>query len=358
MSEGLITAESRGAVSDTAPCGANLEYDSRFQELLRISEGTREQQYGRTIVAAKPPDWKQMRDLAANLLPTTRDLRLGVLVVEIETHFSGLRGCASGLEMLRQWIVNLWPNLYPSLEDDEDDDHFMRINALARLCEPQRLPSQLQNIDIVEVPPHTKITIADIEALRGHGSGRTSSIERMTTAEIEAAFLAADLSQLRFAFDECQQALHSLTGIVTFLERTIGAAAWDAALLRQRLRDAVEITKHYLRKRLSIADSAVTEVSVAGDASNIPAIAQLNSDASFAGIDAGSPFVTSRGQAAEMLDRITEFFESQEPSSPVPILLRRAKRLINQDFVGILRELAPDSLAQVQELVGSTSESS
>ena len=53
-----------------------------------------------------------------------------------------------------------------------------------------------------------------------------------------------------------------------------------------------------------------------------------------------------------MLDRACEYFHRYEPSSPVPLLLERAKRLMSKDFVEILRDLAPDGIAQFEVVSG------
>jgi type VI secretion system protein ImpA len=62
--------------------------------------------------------------------------------------------------------------------------------------------------------------------------------------------------------------------------------------------------------------------------------------------------ITSREEIARMLDRACEYFHRYEPSSPVPLLLERAKRLMSKDFVEILRDLAPDGIAQFEVVSG------
>ena len=43
-----------------------------------------------------------------------------------------------------------------------------------------------------------------------------------------------------------------------------------------------------------------------------------------------------------LLDRICEYYDRHEPSSPIPVLLRRCKRLVPMQFMDIVRELVPD----------------
>ena len=42
---------------------------------------------------------------------------------------------------------------------------------------------------------------------------------------------------------------------------------------------------------------------------------------------------------------------ANEPGSPVPLLLRRAQRLVTMDFVAAMKELMPDAEDKVKDLV-------
>jgi type VI secretion system protein ImpA len=57
------------------------------------------------------------------------------------------------------------------------------------------------------------------------------------------------------------------------------------------------------------------------------------------------------------LDRIVDYYARHEPSSPIPILLTRAKRLVNADFLTIVRDMAPSGVENVN-LIGGLSDDS
>jgi len=54
--------------------------------------------------------------------------------------------------------------------------------------------------------------------------------------------------------------------------------------------------------------------------------------------------IRSREDAIRALDAVTEFFRRNEPSSPIPLLLARAKRLVSKSFLDVLADIAPDAL--------------
>ena len=74
----------------------------------------------------------------------------------------------------------------------------------------------------------------------------------------------------------------------------------------------------------------------------------LDLDALIGGLDSGAPsspapvaadVIRSRDDVIRLLDKICEYYAQSEPSSPVPLLLRRAKRLVSLDFLSLLRRI-------------------
>ena len=62
--------------------------------------------------------------------------------------------------------------------------------------------------------------------------------------------------------------------------------------------------------------------------------------------------ISTRKDAVKALEEVCDYYESNEPSSPLPLLIRRAQRLASKNFLDILRDLAPDAVAQAEALGG------
>jgi type VI secretion system protein ImpA len=62
--------------------------------------------------------------------------------------------------------------------------------------------------------------------------------------------------------------------------------------------------------------------------------------------------VRNTDDVLRMLDEICAWYARNEPSSPVPPLLRRASRLVGLSFADLLRTLAPGGLSEFQQLSG------
>ncbi len=62
--------------------------------------------------------------------------------------------------------------------------------------------------------------------------------------------------------------------------------------------------------------------------------------------------IANRQDVLKTLDAICKYYAEYEPSSPVPVLLQRAKFLVTADFAAIVQNLLPDALSQLEVFKG------
>ena len=65
--------------------------------------------------------------------------------------------------------------------------------------------------------------------------------------------------------------------------------------------------------------------------------------------------INDRNDVVRALDKICDYYAANEPSSPIPLLLRRAQRLVPKSFIEILQDMVPSSIEYV-EVISGTSE--
>jgi type VI secretion system protein ImpA len=53
---------------------------------------------------------------------------------------------------------------------------------------------------------------------------------------------------------------------------------------------------------------------------------------------------------------ILDYYQEFEPSSPIPILINRSKKLVHSDFLDIVKDIFPEALEQIKTLGGFTEE--
>ena len=63
--------------------------------------------------------------------------------------------------------------------------------------------------------------------------------------------------------------------------------------------------------------------------------------------------IQTRADVIKALDLICDYYRGNEPSSPVPLILQRAQRLVDKDFITIMTDLTPNALAQLQIITGT-----
>ncbi len=174
-----------------------------------------------------------------------------------------------------------------------------------------------------------------------------------TRQAIEAAFEHTDHEVLLNRLSAVQQAEQELQAIESLVTGHVGAArATNFNSLGSLLRKIGETLQEQV-KRLGIqrepepVDEAPKEVDESSSDSPSPA----QSDGA-AQPQPSSHEIVSREDVIRAIDRICLYYDRYEPSSPVPLLLRRAQRLASMSFLDIVRELTPEALSKAQSIGG------
>lgn len=327
---------------DDAPCGDDLEYDAAFMALEQARSGKTEQQFGNTIIPAEPPDWQLVAQQAEQLLNRTRDIRLLLILTEARTHTQGLSGCAAGMTLLSEAIARYWPTLHPALEFDGEPDLLMRVSALAALGSQSGLCRAMRNSWLLKSATG-ELTLRDAIALL---DGSKSEIADFPggLARLREALQHPDFANAEAIRTLCQQ----FTLLRQSLEQHLEAAD----------RPDLATTEKALGLLLPLLPTQVSPIDAAE-----PAITETVATPLPSASYVGSPPLSwqqvpieSRADAELMLEKIRLYFQQHEPSHPAPIMLERVQRLIQLDFLDIIRDLAPDAVTQLQGLFGRAGE--
>jgi type VI secretion system protein ImpA len=328
------------AISEESPCGDDLEYDPAFGELERAAQGKPEQQMGDEVVPAEDADWRDVRDKAIALMGRSKDMRVALQLATALAHTDALSGLSDGLALLRGLLERYWEGYHPRLDPDDDLDPTMRVNILASLCDQDSVLGLVRTTPLVSSRALGRFGLREIEIASGQLEP-PAGVEAPTTAAIEGAFLECDIEELQATADAVNQAVAHAEAIDTKLTEQVGYSnSCDFTPLKAVLRAAQSVLNERLARRG--VGVAVVE-GVAAEAGGV--VAQPI---------AGE--VSSREDVVRVLDKACDYFERHEPSSPVPLLLKRAKRLISKSFLDIMRDLAPDGVPQAETIGGVTSE--
>lgn len=67
---------------------------------------------------------------------------------------------------------------------------------------------------------------------------------------------------------------------------------------------------------------------------------------------AGPPQINSRRDVERALDLIIDFYERTEPSSPLPHLARRMRKMVSMNFMQLMEEIAPSGMKEFRNVAG------
>jgi type VI secretion system protein ImpA len=269
-------------------------------------------------------------------------------------NFTGVADFVAVLTTMRQLLETRWEQLHPQLDPDDDNDPIVRSNALLPLAHPLRVLRVLRNLPLAASQRAGAATWRVIGAMTG--AVPDPAAPKQTEAEIRAAFAdtgPAKTAALRTCFDA---AIVEIAGIGAAFDVNSGYGNGpDLSALTKLLREM----SHYI-ELYGVAESAEAPAddAVAGDGTDSGEGAGAGEETTGraaptrAAVTAASlNSVSTRADAMRLLDIVCRYYEQHEPSSPLPMMIARARRLADKGFLEILQDLAPDGLQQAANIV-------
>lgn len=321
-----------------APCGPELDHDAAFLALQEASAGTPERQYGDKIYPAEPPDWHQVHQHALALARRSRDLRVATWLTRSAAHVQGLVGMVQGLQLMQGLLERHWQHLHPQLDASDDNDPTERISAIWPLLKEDGL-ADLRRAALT--PARGAVTVRDLEL--AFGGAKAYSGETVPTVEGLTPAIAAAQAQVPALAGAMQAGLVAVQGMAAAFDQHLGAGRSPdfkplAALLR-----VVAVAGQQ-------AQGAAAMQAAPGNAI-VPGTPGLAAPGQVPVATPGT--IASREDAIRMLQRVSDWIESNEPTNPAPLFIKRAQRLMTKNFLEIIRDLMPDGVGQIEKLAGS-----
>ena len=325
-------------VSGADACGPNLEYDLQFAGLERAATPKAEQQIGSTVVKAEEPDWVLVERESRALLTRTKDLRVGLQLTRALLRSGAWVGFAAGLTVLRDLVEGHWEGVHPRLDPDDGNDATARLNILAGLADQATLAA-VRATPLLSSRVVGRFGLRDIEIAAGEATP-LDGVAPATTATIEAAANDVDLAEL----EATAQAVSTSRGLITAIDAAFNdktGQGLSLGALPTLLRNA----DSFLGARLALRRPGPTTGGASDGAVN-------GAGGSAIAGHHGSGTISSRDDVIRALDRVIAYYARYEPSSPIPMLIERSKKLVTMSFLDIIRELAPDGVTQIENLRG------
>ncbi|HET6469399.1 MAG TPA: type VI secretion system protein TssA [Geminicoccaceae bacterium] len=344
-------------LAEDRPCGSEVRHEPLFEELVDAAEPGVEYEAvaGREVAKPKARDWSRIRRDALLLARRGRDLRLQLLLVRALAATDGWTGLGDGLALVRQSLERFWDTLWPALDTDEREpveQAFHRLNTLRQLADGERLLAELRRVPLARARGHEPVTLRDFDLLARRLTPLPGEALPDPTL-LDAVFKAAPPDELQATHTALLGAGTELELIERLLAERLGDPALvpDFAPLARLVRTAAE----ELARRLPAPPETVGDpVETAGGGSGGAPDEESGGAGEGGGRMRGSGMdrVASREDVVRALDLVLDYYRRNEPASPVPLLIGRAKRLVPMSFVEVLAELAPAAVEQVRAIGG------
>ncbi len=334
---------------EEAPSGEDLEYDPVFTELEIAAQPGEERQAGDEILAAEDPDYKEVAEKALEIMQRSHDLRAGIFMAEAQLRLKGLTGFADCTTYVRRCLEEYWGSCHPQLDEDDDNDPTMRVNAVFALSDPNRILRGLRKAPMTKSRMFGDLSLRDMLVADGEITPTSDMDTVPDAASIMAAFQDTDPDELKAMAEAAARALGDIKAISAKFDSETPGQGPDL--------DPVQKTLVQINKRMADAmgddavgaDSAddaeeVGEGDGAEDGGAAPAARPAGGG--------GGGAINTPNDVRNAIDRIVAYYERTEPSSPVPILLLRAKKLVGADFMTIMKDMAPAGVENVTYIGG------
>jgi hypothetical protein len=340
-------------------------------------------------------------------LQRTKDQTPAIVALQAAVRIGDLSLAVAALALIKGYAEQYWDEFHPG---PADEMLIGRINELSALARPAAMTLPLQRAAIARLPqpsaqgftaamiaqarlPTPEWTDEDETALAAQvEGGRISAtqartvrpnregartlrmIMRVLSAEARAADSAADVggddsgadpetrrllalglrAQVATARDQLQAMSDLLYELVAIYDSRAGDSPSLGPVLSM-LRTIIDDCGGFLAL-FPEADGAVA------DAGSEPAAVEPAAGAPSSPGSAARPAAftvtapRSRTDAVTAINAVIQFFEENEPTSPVPLMLKRVRGWIEMDFLQLLNEIAPSAVDDAQRLLASAEE--
>lgn len=354
-------------ISDDSPCGEE-------GSLFALEEIVKEQGVG-VIAGAEveevEPNWLDLYEQSQEHFKQCKHLRTALFLSLAAMKREGVTGFRDGLLLTKGLIERYWDSMYPELDPDEsmgDPDGWMeRENILNDMSAPlstagdtMKFLQRLRETPLTNSRQLGRFSLRDIRAAQAAGDGDEEGGSAPKMSLIKGAFEATDVDDLESMHSALGESLEALEGIREALAEKLNQSTPPTfSNLSSMLQDMKKQVHNELDRRGFFDD----EVDLGDDDDGDLDLSDGDDGGGDDGArgakqgDMASAGIQTRQDVLKALELIYSYYGKNEPSSPVPLILKRAERLVTANFFDIISDLSPGALSDIETITGASSAS-
>lgn len=348
------------AISETQSCGEDLSFSNAFHEIKKAkTQDDLLLDQGDWVSEPKQADWSFVNVKSTELLAaSTKDIRLLTWLTEAWSHLYGLEGIASGINLSHQMLGQFWDEIHPVIDDGDLDQRLGLLQGLIN-----QFPTLIKQVPVTSGP--NGYSLLDYENFLYQQNNRLKHADEAENAspllemeQFEQEINNTPKSRLVQNYQYFNEIQEHWQQIKQVLNQILELDAPSFAQVDSHLENIHKnIKKIYKTDTFAVIDSQsspTSEIKVAQIAttedhssSNIPHPRQ---DFSLQ----PQNHLHNREQAMQVLQEISDYFEKNEPHSPVSYMLKKTIKWnqlpLHEWLAQVIKNENP--LESIQELLG------
>jgi len=317
-------------VSEDNPVGEDLSYDSGRQ----IIEAAFETTASGSASTEGEINWRDIVGLIEQQSKQTKDLWLPIYLMRAGARMGQIEVIDTGSGYLAGLLDQYWDHVHPQLEEYGFQGRKTPLESLTRIGE---FLGPLKSTILIKHPRLGSYSAADLERFSVGGDSEDGyGMFRAALAEMPVEDQQAIVAHL----DAIKTGVTRADAIMT------ANSDGETSINFKNFYDSLAVIRKGL---VSFLPKGVVESD-----DEEPADAPANSGSGGSPARSSAPgAVESREDVMKALDAIGDYYRRKEPTSPVPLALKRAREWVTLDFLAVLEDIAPNSIDEAKRVLMS-----
>lgn len=256
------------------------------------------------------------------------------------------------MDVEQRGLLVLVPVGGPTGPDAQDGEHLARLSILCSLDALDGLLGDVRQAVMATDRALGGLRVRDVEIALSRLNARAG--DAVSTPSQIQGLLGDQPALTERLGDSIEASLHSLGQLQVLMNERFGA---DRAVDVRRLQGMLVAVASLLPPPPAVMpDAADGDDPDAGGGDEDAVAPALAANVRLAALsrhaNKGTAGIGSRRDAVRAIRQVCAYLEFSEPTNPAQLLLRRAERLIDKNFLQLVRDLAPAAVDDVARVLG------
>ena len=355
-------------ISSDQPCGQDLSFSNEFHAIkIAKTQDDPLLDQGDWVAEPKQADWHFVEQKSIEILTgKSKDLRLLGWLLEAWSNLYGFEGTAKALELMHRTLNEYWTQLHPEIEEEDLDQRLGLLQGSINHLIPL-----IKQVAIVNVPA---FSLSDYEALLRQKNHLLKQVESYTDdanssqilEQFEQSLFNTSKSFQYQNYQHFSAILAEWSILKSVLDTLMGLDAPSFASIDTQLENIHTSLKKLYKTDVFTQPVMATQTSESSAAATITTQALSFTQHKEQEIDMNTVHpskgfqvqpqnhLANREQAMRVLQEISDYFQANEPHSPVSYMLQKTIKWSQMPLHEWLNQVIKNEnpLHNVQELLG------